>query len=120
MNTGDVLMLKIKDSGGTVQKMLKLASSPTGALVWNGSQLADINDLTNYTTTVGLTTLLASYVLTMTFGAYSTTTQMGTAISTALAAYTTTASMTTLLATKRNTLDYYGESGAGSATILQG
>ena len=55
LNAWAPMVLKLKDSGGTVRN---LASSLTGALVWNSSQLVTINDLNNHTTTSALTTLL--------------------------------------------------------------
>ena len=48
--------LKLQDSIGTVRQ---LASSLTGALVWNGAQLVNINDLGAYTDTAGMNTALA-------------------------------------------------------------
>ena len=59
LNAWSPMVLKLTDSGGTVRN---LASSLTGALVWNSSQLVTINDLNNYTTTSALTTLLNAKV----------------------------------------------------------
>ena len=59
LNAWSPMVLKLTDSGGTVRN---LASSLTGALVWNSSQLVTINDLNNYTTTSALTTLLNAEV----------------------------------------------------------
>jgi hypothetical protein len=48
-------LLKLVDSGGTVRN---LAASQTGALVWNASQLVDINALSGYSTTAQTAVLL--------------------------------------------------------------
>ena len=64
--------LKLIDTQSVVRP---LAASITGTLVWNGTQLVDINALSSY----------------------STTTAMNNAISTALGSYTTTSALTTLL-----------------------
>lgn len=45
--------LYLEDSGGTTRT---LAPSLTGALVWNGGQLVNINDLSSYATTAQLAT----------------------------------------------------------------
>ena len=58
LNAWSPLILKLTGSGGTVRN---LASSLTGALIWNSSQLATINDLNSYTTTAALTALSVSY-----------------------------------------------------------
>ena len=59
LNAWSPTILKLTDSGGTVRN---LASSLTGALIWNSSQVATINDLNIYTTTAALTTLLHAKV----------------------------------------------------------
>lgn len=58
-NAWALLAVKLTDSGGTARL---LTPSLTGARVWNGNQLVTTNDLNNYTTTAGLTTLLAGRV----------------------------------------------------------
>ena len=47
LNAWSPMVVKLTDSGGTIRN---LASSLTGALVWNSGQLATINDLTASTT----------------------------------------------------------------------
>ena len=59
LNAWSPLVLKLTDSGGTVRN---LASSLTGALVWNGNQLVTVNDLESYATTAALTTPLNAKV----------------------------------------------------------
>jgi len=86
--------LNLIDSGSTVRQ---LAPSLTGALLWNASQLVDINDLSSY----------------------STTTAMNTAIATALGSYTTTATLNTLLGTKQDALANYSETAGATTTIVQ-
>ena len=98
-------LLKLVDSGGTVRN---LAASLTGALVWNASQLVDINDLTSYSTTAQTAALLA---------AYSTTAQ--TAV--LLAAKQATISATTDLTTQDLTCRFLtGGSASVSFTISSG
>ena len=63
LNTWEHLALKLKDSQGTVRN---LTSSITGGLIWNASQLATINDLSNYTNTSALTVLLNTKQATLT------------------------------------------------------
>ena len=63
LNSWEHLALKLKDSQGTVRN---LTSSITGGLVWNASQLATINDLSNYTNTNDLTILLNTKQATLT------------------------------------------------------
>ena len=57
-------------------------------------------DLSSYSTTAAINTLLASYMLISAMVNYSTTTQMTSAIATALTNYTNTPSLTNLLASK--------------------
>ena len=66
LNAWDYINVRIKDSGGTVRL---LNSSLTGALLWNGSQLATITDLSNYSTTAQMNTALATKQNTMSVGA---------------------------------------------------
>ena len=66
LNAWDYINVRIKDSGGTVRL---LNSSLTGALLWNGGQLATITDLSNYSTTAQMNTALATKQNTMSFGA---------------------------------------------------
>ena len=66
LNAWDYINVRIKDSGGTVRL---LNSSLTGALLWNGSQLATITDLFNYSTTAQMNTTLATKQNTMSVGA---------------------------------------------------
>ena len=72
-------VLKLADSLGVVRQF---APSITGAMLYNGTQLADINMFQNY----------------------STTAAMNTAIGTALNSYTTTATLNRLLSGKQDSL----------------
>lgn len=92
--------LVLKDTGSTART---LTSNVAGNLIWNSVNLLTTSDLTAYTTSALLTTLLAAKQDTITAGLFLTKTA-GSTLNVDLSAYTNTASLTTLLNTKQSTL----------------
>ncbi len=66
LNTWEYTSISMKDSGGTVRN---LVPSLNGSLVYNSSQLVDLNDLGSYTTTSAMNTLLNAKQDVLTSGA---------------------------------------------------
>ena len=115
ISSGTFNRIALQHSGSYQDLSTLISSLGGGAGVVNSATLplSILNgvlsvDLTAYSSTAAINTILAGYVLATTLANYSTTTVTSTAIATALAnslsAYTDTTGLTTLLALKEDAL----------------
>ena len=112
LSQGDFTLLNVLHNG-SMQNIITLIGSLGGGTVDSATAPLSISggvlsiDLSSYSTTAqitsAITTALAPYVLTTTLGGYSTTTAMNTAITNALASYVTSTALTNALAAYTDT-----------------